>query len=102
MNRRQRRRLQALIALCLFCVVIGTLLGMRHTGEVLHTQQITGVGTSILIGAAGPVNRGQHWRQRSARSNRLDALFAYDGDGDIAKLQRRRQHHSPTPTPWRC
>ena len=85
MNRRQRRRLQALIALCLFCVVIGTLLGMRHTGEVLHTQQTQALGTSILIGAQGSESRPA-LAAAEREIERLDALFAYDGDGDIAKL----------------
>lgn len=85
MNRRQRRRLQALIALCLFCVVIGTLLGMRHTGEVLHTQQAQALGTSILIGAQGSESRPA-LAAAEREIERLDALFAYDGDGDIAKL----------------
>lgn len=85
MNRRQRRRLQALIALCLFCVVIGTLLGMRHTGEVLHTQQTQALGTSILIGTQGSESRPA-LAAAEREIERLDALFAYDGDGDIAKL----------------
>ena len=85
MNRRQRRRLQALIALCLFCVVIGTLLGMRHTGEVLHTQQTQALGTSILISAQGSESRPA-LAAAEREIERLDALFAYDGDGDIAKL----------------
>lgn len=85
MNRRQRRRLQALIALCLFCVVIGTLLGMRHTGEVLHTQQTQALGTLILIGAQGSESRPA-LAAAEREIERLDALFAYDGDGDIAKL----------------
>ena len=85
MNRRQRRRLQALIALCLFCVVIGTLLGMRHTGEVLHTQQTQALGNSILIGAQGSESRPA-LAAAEREIERLDALFAYDGDGDIAKL----------------
>lgn len=97
MNRRQRRRLQALIALCLFCVVIGTLLGMRHTGEVLHTQQTQALGTSILIGAQGSESRPA-LAAAEREIERLDALFAYDGDGDIAKLNAegsitaRRRH----------
>lgn len=85
MNRRQRRRLQALIALCLFCVVIGTLLGMRHTGEVLHTQQTQALGTSILIGAQGSESRPA-LAAAEREIARLDALFAYDGEGDIARL----------------
>ena len=85
MNRRQRRRLQALIALCLFCVVIGTLLGLRHTGEVLHRQQTQALGTSILIGAQGSESRPA-LAAAEREIERLDALFAYDGDGDIAKL----------------
>lgn len=85
MNRRQRRRWQALIALCLFCVVIGTLLGMRHTGEVLHTQQTQALGTSILIGAQGSESRPA-LAAAEREIARLDALFAYDGEGDIARL----------------
>lgn len=85
MNRRQRCRLQALIALCLFCVVIGTLLGMRHTGEVLHTQQTQALGTSILIGAQGSESRPA-LAAAEREIARLDALFAYDGEGDIARL----------------
>lgn len=85
MNRRQRRRLQALIALCLFCVVIGTLLGMRHTGEVLHTQQTQALGTTILIGAEGSESRPA-LAAAEREIARLDALFAYDGEGDIARL----------------
>lgn len=85
MNRRQRRRWQAVIALCLFCVVIGTLLGMRHTGEVLHTQQTQALGTSILIGAQGSESRPA-LATAEREIERLDALFAYDGEGDIARL----------------
>lgn len=85
MNRRQRRRWQAVFMLGLCCVILGTLLGMRHTGSVLHTQQTEALGTTILIGAEGSESRPA-LAAAEREIERLDALFAYDGDGDIAKL----------------
>lgn len=67
MNRRQRRRWQAVFMLGLCCVILGTLLGMRHTGSVLHTQQTEALGTTILIGAEGSESR-RRWQRLSARS----------------------------------
>ena len=52
---------------------------------MLHTQQTQALGTSILIGAQGSESRPA-LAAAEREIERLDALFAYDGDGDIAKL----------------
>lgn len=72
-----------MLGLC--CVILGTLLGMRHTGSVLHTQQTEALGTTILIGAEGSESRPA-LAAAEREIARLDALFAYDGEGDIARL----------------
>lgn len=89
MNRRKQGTLFGLIALGLCCVIAGTLIAAQHTAQSLHTKQAQALGTTILIGARG--DDAQAALGAAAKEiARLDALFADDGDGDIARLNAEK------------
>lgn len=89
MKRRKQYLLIGLGLLILCCVLVGTMIGAQHPGQSLNTKQTQALGTTILIGAQG--DDAQAALTTAAKEiERLDALFAYDGDGDIARLNAEK------------
>lgn len=79
----------ALIILFATCIFVGGFLGTHHTGDILHTKQTEALGQTILIGAQGEQAEGA--LDAACREiERLDALFAYNGSGDIATLNKEK------------
>lgn len=79
----------ALIVLFATCILVGGFLGTHHTGEVLHTTQTEAFDQTILIGAQGDHAEGA-LNAACREIERLNALFAYNGSGDIATLNKEK------------
>lgn len=68
-----------------FCILLGVFLGLQHPSQTLHTRETEALGVTVLLGAQGKdAQAALHAAENEIE--RLDALFAYDGDGDIAQL----------------
>lgn len=67
------------------CALAGAFLGITRGDGSLHTAEAKALNTTILIGTEGE-DAGAALDAAVKEIARLDALFAADGDGDIARL----------------
>ena len=80
-----KKQTHALILLALCCIMIGGFLSINQPSGTLHTRQVEALGRTMLLGAQG--DQAEAALSAAEREiERLSALFAYTGSGDIASL----------------